>query len=268
MDSIVSTLEKQFLGFPVWLWLGLILFLILLSQFLKRYNKPFLTKDLKKELRKDLNNIFNNFSQKLPAIKGCQLWKGTQTIGIVKRAVLMPKTIVEMVKEEKEKGVRFKERGKNQKITIDEIVEKIKGGFKQQAKLKKKATKQRFYGFVVFPKTLFGRIRFIFNFKGSFHLIDEQFVKVSGNYFIIENDVDFDTFLDVFIYSERGKTILTELTYKLTREIELQEILNFLPKQTYLETSIAGMVARYRELTELEKSKRSNEMEDLTKRET
>jgi uncharacterized protein involved in exopolysaccharide biosynthesis len=68
---------------------------------------------------------------------------------------------------------------------------------------------------------------------------------------------------DVLIYSQLARSYIEDISYKVNREQELEEIANHVPKQSYLEIQMAKAKEEFDLLRSVNKERRNDEMERL-----
>lgn len=102
-----------------------------------------------------------------------------------------------------------------------------------------------------------------FGFKTSYRIVP------SDKYTVNEKELQIDMFMNpsyffgVTVYSKTGKDYIENIAYKLNRQNELDEFVNQIPKQNYLEVSTASSVAKARESAQIEKEKYKGQIENV-----
>jgi hypothetical protein len=117
------------------------------------------------------------------------------------------------------------------------------------------------YCFKVRGTGIMSQVLAYFNFGLRYYLVDKDFVTQSAGEVIINPTAEHTNFLGVIIFSSKAREIVENIAFKINRENELEALINFLPKMEYLETSIAGQVAKLREKAEIEANKYKSQTE-------
>ena len=250
---------------PNWLLIAIVIFIIVfIIKLLKGKDKGFRKRDLKKEVKANMNKLFKTFGMDRKLSTNDQLRIGFNLVGRIKRACNYYWVDYQEIAE-KGKGKDKKELKLSAKEML--VIEAIVSGKKTKRKKKYRRTLYEFYTFEVYKDNLFGKIRYLLNWNPEFFLIKSEFVDVTGNIFHADSLVQYSNFLNVWVFSKMGRDVIEDIAYKISREIELEEMINFMPKQTYVETSTAQMVAKSREKAKIERDKYSSQRDDLITKE-
>jgi hypothetical protein len=95
----------------------------------------------------------------------------------------------------------------------------------------------------------------IFN-KGTWYIMaDELGLRFQFDEIVINPNVDHDIQSGVIYFGGRAKEVIENSGYKMNRENETEEFLNYIPKMNFLETNLSGIVAKKREEAAIEKEK-------------
>lgn len=262
---LLESSETPFGTIPNWLLIAIVIIVIvLIIKLIKGKDKGFKKRDLKKEVKSKFKLLFKTFGMDRKITTNDQLRIGFNLVGRIKRACNY--YWVEY-SEIAEKG-----RGKDTKklkLSAKEmlIIEEMTSGKKEKKKRRYNRKLHEFYTFEVYKDNLFGKIRYLLNWNPEFFLINSRFVEINANVFQVDALAQYSNFLNVWIFSELGREIVENIAYKISRETELEEMINFMPKQTYVETATAQVVARAREKAKIEKEKYSSQRDDLLTKE-
>lgn len=96
---------------------------------------------------------------------------------------------------------------------------------------------------------------------GKFMILPTEAVSNLFNEVNIEPYSQPTYFLDIAVYGRNAKNFIENIAFKLNRQAELEELAGWIPKMNYLETNIAGAVAKAREKAQIEKEKYKGQIE-------
>lgn len=101
-----------------------------------------------------------------------------------------------------------------------------------------------------------------FNSGTSYFIVPKKLVKITAGAVVMEPNVSKDVYFKLIIFSESGKNLVDNITFKVQTEQLLKEFVNYIPKMNYLETDIASAIAKMRERAEIEKAKYKSQTEN------
>lgn len=252
VSGIFDFAYSEIYGIPVWLIVGVVIlgYSYLKSRLPKK--TEFKRMDLKKEIRKDIEEQLKYFSIN-PPTKQTLLRIGYIPIGIVSSVSFVKwDTILNKPKVKKLK-------------TEKEILKDLKGQVIKKKEVAPEIVLKDYLLFKTFKNNLFGKISRVLNFKPLYTMVDDDFVKKEGEDFIIDSSAQFSNYLGIFIYSKSSKSVVSDIAYKISREQELEELVNFTPKMTFLEFERAKSSASVNELSDLSSKRKKEWVEDMTK---
>jgi hypothetical protein len=226
-DYIADFFSAKIYGIPIWFLVIITLFIFVVIYVKKNVKpKPFKKKVLKEEVDKDFKEEFKNTGFKVNK----RLLLGFTTIGFALKqinAVDLPKLV-----KIKGKLIYSKNEGKN---------------------------------IIAFSKCKpnpISRFLALLGIRIKYVLVDEEYLRYDNNTVIINPSANHSTFCGVLIFSTKAKEITENIAYKINRENELEELINFIPKMSYLETNVSSKVAELREKADIEKEKYKGQVED------
>jgi hypothetical protein len=235
-DNINAFFKLNIAGIPLWAILGLIVVIVYL--FILK-NKPKEDKyrniELRKEVRREIKQIFD-VSEK--------------NLGYGKILCIGPTKI----------GFIYKMINYNWSKTLNSFTE-IKTVALQNEK--PHTNLKSFYGFKVGRKGLLNRINILFGKGTKYYFVDANLVTFNPFEIVINPYSQYTDFIDVILFSQAGKEIIEDIAFKITLEKTLEAMVNHIPMMEYLEVNLAKTVAKYRELTKLEKEKYEGKIEKM-----
>jgi len=126
----------------------------------------------------------------------------------------------------------------------------------QQKKNEKlKAVLKEFYLMKVGKDDIIGTVKGFLGMGHQWVLVDKQFINRYGSDFTINPQVQYKPYLNILIFSEYGKTFITDISSSKQLELTLESQINYLPKQAFLDTQTNKNVSLIRERTDQEKEK-------------
>jgi len=162
--------------------------------------------------------------------------------------------------DEVDREVEIKDR--NDKIA--KLEESLREYEKELIAAKEEAKNQKLesiYCFKIYGMGILNRLLAQFNYGMRYYLVDESFVNQTEGEVVINPTAEHTNFLGCIIFSNNAREIVENIAFKINRESELESFINFLPKMEYLETAIAGSVAKLREKAEIEANKYKSQTE-------
>lgn len=204
--------------------------------------------DLKKAINNDMREYLNNYSEKIPLLWNYELMIGYKKIGHIKRISTdyFPYTPIQIDKKTNKVIV----------VTPEQL--------KKESDKKVPIKKIKVYIFEVYKDNLIGKMKFLLGFRPEYFAVKSNLLTKSGTVYSIKEKASFSKYLTINIFSEETKGYIENISYKISREVELKELVNFTPRMIFLE----GQSARFRQrgdvLVDLEKAKKTQE-EGLTK---
>lgn len=100
----------------------------------------------------------------------------------------------------------------------------------------------------------------------KYYYVDKTLVSFSPFDIVINPNCSPTPFLDVVIFSEAGREVITDMAFKLSLENVLDELLNYTKKQTWLEVKQAENAAGLDVLAAAEIEKKKNLIEEMKKK--
>ncbi len=254
-------LEKSAFGVPNW-WIviGFILLIILVFKSFKPKREEYKKINLSKEINKNFKNYFNSYSETATLKDNYKLMIGYKDIGIIKKISEINFALVDY------KGQKLPKIKKPEQV----VAEEIKAGRDKPKKKKYKIKKQPkdFYGFEVYSKNIIGKLFFILGLKPQYYIIDKDLINLQNNIYNVNSHAQFSNFLGVNIFSQSSKEYITDIVHGITRQKELEELVNFTPKMVFLELKASKFAQRGREISAIEKRKYKDRQEYLFEEET
>lgn len=149
-------------------------------------------------------------------------------------------------------------------------ISKIKNPASEEKLLKAKAEgkdidKFDFLEITITGHSLVDRILNWFGTGYKFFLVDKKAVKnpEENSDVVLDDDASFYKFGGVNVFSEAGADYVSDIAFKRIYQTNLEEQMNFLPLQTFLQIAQAGKVARSRELADLMSKRQKGFVESL-----
>jgi hypothetical protein len=228
-------MNTQFLGIPVIFIIAIFIALLVFVWKHKPKQKEFKKKELEKEVKKDNELEYNTLGFNLPKKYLCY---GYNRIGWV-LSYLPYNQLPKMV---------LKRKFRSKLMIASEEAEK-------------NIPKERIIGLKVCKPNKLYRALAKFNIGIKYYLVDERYLTQTPQEIIINPSASHSIYLNVVIFSTKAKDIIENIAYRISRTEELEELINFLPKQTYLETGVSGLMAKMREKATIEKEKYKGQIE-------
>lgn len=254
ISSFWDTLNTNVFGIPFGLWLALFCVAIFFVWKTKPKEKSFKKRNVEKETKDDFDKAFNSMA----VSSNKHLSYGFNRIGIIKQYTTYNHK--EMPEEEQEPLEAIAE------ITGEPMQEEpMKKGIKRASK-EECIINHKLYCFKVIKERFLylHELLYLFGFGKKLYIIDESLVSINPFEVVINQNATHVNFLNIIIFSKYARDVVEDISFKLTRVEELEEIINFLPKQTYLEVDQSKTMEQLKGITELEKSKRKDAIEELT----
>jgi hypothetical protein len=210
---------------------------------------------LAKEIKKDLKSLFNMTEQSVGY--GKDLYIGSRFIGFVLNSVFI--------------NFYYKNNPKKQKPMLDVTAkaETMKKKFPEatdivEANIKKEGLDYKVcLGFKVCGKSRFSRLLALFGFGIKYYIVDQEILDESTLAFNINPYSQPTRFLDVFIFSNVARKVVEEIAFKITREQELNSMVNFLPKLTFHELQQAKNKSTMDLFEDMNKKRRKEQLEQI-----
>lgn len=231
-DIISQVMNSTFLGVPTIFIIGLLIFFIIIIWRMKPKESKAPHIDLKKEVKKDLDS-YNLTTLNKPLKAGFQVvgyGLGFHTL-FWNKAEPLNKNL--KLKQEKQ---AYDKEAKPEDIIQMTLIKYVKNN--------------------IISKAL-GKIGLI----GKYIIMPTEEIKNETNEINLNPLTQPTYFLDIAIYGKHARKFIENIAFKLTRELELGEMVSFVPKMNYLETNIAGAVAKAREKAQIEKEKYKGQIE-------
>jgi len=231
----------------IWLILLVIGFLILvIIRMIKPKETEYKPINLRKEIHKATKQHLNDYSEKFGLKDEFRLTKGYNRIGIIKRMTLSEWVL----------GKKYNVKTKRIMVIKKEDVKKIK---KKRGKPKRKPV----FIFETYKETLFGKIKFFLGFSPTYWLVDNALVNKEGNYYNINPYAHFTNFLGLNLFTMTAKELIEDMSFKMLREIELNELINLTPRMVYLEGKSAKFAQKGEVLAKLDRKKKTGVQEGV-----
>ncbi len=255
VENVTGVIEWFFqasiFGFPVWLAVGLIVYVI--SEFYKPPKEEQYRKiSLVKEVRRELNELFKTSEETIGQDKTLSI--GPVRVGSILKMINLNKgnKIFTKLKKKKKKEPKEKEEKETKEI-------------KKEEKPKKKPKEQpNFYGFKVVKNDIVSKLMAQILNKGyKVYLVEQSLCSIGPMDIVITPYSQYDNFIDVMIFSEAGKEIIMDIAYKLTLENTLEEMVNYVPKMSFLDSQQSKFAGRVDKMSDLEKQKYKDRLKSI-----
>ncbi len=238
ITSIVSSFfEASILGIPIWLILGIIIFVI--TEFYKpKKEEKYREISLTKEVRREMNELFKVAQENLGHDK-------ILSIGPIKVG-----NIVKMINYNFKKEKPLKKRGRKPKEDKD------------KPKLKERDGK--FYGFKVIKNDFISKVKArILDTGHKFYIVEQSLCQTGPFQVTINPYSQYTNFVDVMIFSEAGKEIIKDIAYKLTLENTLESMVNYVPKLSFLELAQSKFAGKMDKMNEMQRKQYDQRLEKM-----
>lgn len=213
--------------------------IIIMWLFLKKKDKKLRKRlNLGREIKKDFNNMYSNFGSKIKK----KLRSGFIEIGysIGQFPILWDKYTTERLNPRINKKLKMAILGKTKEGEHIEEMLCIKYTKKPLAK----------------AKALFG----VF---GHYMIVPYDKIVLESKEITISPTLQGFDFFDIMLFSKVGKHYVENIAFKLSRQEELTELADFVPKQNYLEMTTASQTVKAREQAQIEKEKYKGQIENV-----
>ncbi len=263
-DLVQQLLFTEIGGLPSWAFIVGFFFLYQwVSQFIKMKQKEmdkFKRLDLYKKVKDNFKNALAYFSFDAVGDEFQFLRKGYTVIGIVSRITMIswPFKIKDIIKKEKDK---------TEDEVEDDFIKEIKKQVtrKKPDKSKAKTESKEFFLFETYPNSIIGKLMMKFKREGKYTIVDEDYIRHDGKNYIINPNAQFVEYLGIYIFSDKSKQIVSDVAFKIVKEQELDELVNFLPKMTYLELNQAKFSSKLDKISQMDRKKREEAIDRLVK---
>lgn len=247
-DFITNMLNQQIMGIPSIIFLVLFLVVIfLILKKLKPKGKEYKHIVFYKEVKKYLESLFRLQESKLGF--GLPLMSGFNNLGFILKVISISYDNTLNLKDNLAK-------------------EKNKAKYKELEVLLEKVDQERsyVYCFKLCHKGILKQfLANAFSFNVKYLLADKEIVNILPMEIQINPIVTPKVFADIYFYSKASKEIIEDIAFKSSREQELQEIVNFIPKQTFLEVQQSKDIQQLKEISDIKKKQRKEMIEELTR---
>jgi len=196
----------------------------------RQTEEPLKRKDLYKETIKDLKSYLALIDN--PIGRGKILTTGLYTIGYV---IKMTKLYSKPNKDKK---------GLNTKEMMDKDLILVK----------------------ICRNNIISKFLSIMNLGVKYLIIDDEYLtQTSTEIQIIPNVQAKPYYHNVITYSKVGRAIVEDTSFRASRQAELEELINFIPKQTYLEVQQSKQMEELSMIQKIAKEKRKEQIEEIKK---
>lgn len=236
-----------FLNIPFYyvIIIGAVIGLVYLIITRRPRDKEYKPLDLKKAIKQDMKNLYSKFGEGI----GKPIYKDIILVGYIigfmplvwnRKIPIKDNLNIQNIKEVKEAMIQIKNEpmlnpSKKQKY-IEEIVD---------MKILK----------VCKNNILSKGIAKISGFGVKYIIIESTQLKTYEDRMIINTSSQPTIFYDIFIFSKSSREFIENISFKINRENELQEIANIVPRTVFWDTTLAKWVARAREQADIEREK-------------
>jgi len=249
VNEIVQSLQRTDFILPnaVWVLIAVGFFWLLLKS---RKDDSFKRKNISVEIKKEFNLLFKMFQ--LPVNKRIDSGISKVRFAISYIPLYWDKTIPFRANLNSQRQIRTFLKYNKDMAELDKdgkILPKFKPEYKEMYcfKMSGHKTVDKFLGGL--------------GFGVSYMLVPTDLVDITKDFLVIDPKAMPQMLYNTVIFDTSGRQYLENIAYKLNREEELSEVVNFVPKQNFLEVSTAGMVARAREKANIEKEKYKGQIE-------
>ncbi len=233
---------------PNWLIIGLLVLIIIVVMRTTSKDK-FKRRDTAKEIKLDLEFLSKTFGTPVNKRLDTGLTKSRYILRQFPILWDINTTIRQNIKQSRHLRAYLKSNPAKKEIIDGKETGRIKKEFEELYALK-------VCGVGIINETL-AKI----NIGTHFILIPNNLIDLSKDSINIKPMAQPQTQFGVVIYSSSGREYVENIAYKLNRENELDEFVNYIPKQNYLEVKTASAVARARERANIEKEKYRGQVE-------
>ena len=235
--------DTAFLGMPNWILVGGIIFVFYVIYSMKPKEQQFKRMDTAKEIKQDLDFLFKTFSTPLDKRLDSGITKVRHAFSYIPIYWDDNFSLKENLQDERQlrrflkQNPKLNEKGKLKQDFDDMYVLKVCGH--------------------TLPNRLLGKI----GVGVSYMIIPKGMLDMSKDVLVLDTKSVPSTMFGVTIFSKSGREFIENVVYKLNRQNELDEFVNQIPKQNYLEVSTASAVAKARERANIEREKYKGQLE-------
>jgi len=249
-DPISSFLEwlntPILFGVPTWFFVGVGL-LVAIAILYKPKPETFKRKSTTKEIKEEFDKLFKMFGT--PVNK--RLDSGISSIRFVLSYISIYWDRNLSIKMNLKEGRQLRRFLRKNPDMVDE-----KGNLK--------ANYEEMYIFRVCPTGVIGKVLAKIGLRVNYMLVPRNLTDISKDIIVIDPKAIPSQIFQTIIYDKSGREYIENVCYKLNRENELDEFVNQIPKQNYLEVNTASRVAKAREEANIEKEKYKGQLEGAT----
>lgn len=236
-DFISDIMGSTFLGVPTIVIIGFFVVVIFLIYKLKPKEKEFRRISLHKQIRKDLDESFRTTGEPInkPIKADGGFVKAGYAFGYFSFAwdKNIPLRAKLQYKDRVKKALREKAQPDYEDMTV----------------------------FRCCDNTPLARFLGRFGLRNWYMIVPQDAFSVNSKELVLNQGLTRTDFFGVKICSQSGKEYLENIAFKLNRIAELDEFVNTVPKQNYLEIGTSGAAARAREKAAIEKEKYKGQIE-------
>lgn len=248
-DFINELLAPRIAGIPIIFFLfGFVVLIIFLW---KRQKKEDTYKRLNvtKEIKSDMNEFFKLSHEKI----GAWIKSGAVNLGYVIEQCRLN------IRADKDLSYEIKA---NNPQTLEAIKEVITND-KSEMPIK-------FYAFKVASVNILKRNvqkiinRLGFNFGLNFIIVEETLLTFSDYNIVINPYAVPKRYFDVWIYSNAGAFVIENIAFKLKQQLLIDELVNTIPKQTYLEIKQAKDMEQLNAIAKIKDKRQKDMLEEIS----
>lgn len=124
---------------------------------------------------------------------------------------------------------------------------------------------QEVYVFEVYNlQKAIGYIKYLLNFRPTYFIVPKDAITENFKEIIIDTTYKYDNIFGVIAFSKSGKQVVDDESYKVAHEQAINEMINWLPLQSYLSVQHAQSSEGLDHLAEIEKNKRDESISEMT----
>jgi hypothetical protein len=123
----------------------------------------------------------------------------------------------------------------------------------------------KMYALKILNKGLLNKIIGYLGYAHKYHIVNENNLSIKHNEIRLNPYLEPQPYYDVFIYSEVAKDYIDNISFRINREMELEELSNIVPKQTYLELEQSKRIEQLDVLNETLRDTQKDRIDQIRK---
>lgn len=212
---------------------------------------------LKKLMNEEMKHIFSVQAETLGF--GKQLRRGSYKIGKVLKSVFYSTSDLKLLKLKE-----LHNKKSNKDVGIMDLEEETEEETNKTEKSKKPEQFREFYAFKTCRNFIIFRLlaRYL-NVGTRYFIVDKDLITESLNDYVIDIKHSFVNFLGITVFSLPGRSLVESLVFKIGREQDLEEMINFYEKMIYASEKNSSDSATIKLMSELKKKREKDSRESL-----